>query len=225
MATATTGIEGERREGASEHREAPDTRERILRTTFSLIGSDGIGALSNRRIAAEAGVSLGSLTYHFPSQAELLRESLLLFVAEEVARMEAIAADIRARCPSPEQVALEVQRLAAEAAARPERTAELELHLRAARDPELREASERCFAAYEGVAAAALEALRIPEPERHARTVVAVVSGLGLRWKSSGSEDADGLADALMTILNGAGGGNGSRSGARNSSDPQGSNI
>ena len=50
--------------------------------------------------------------------------------------MEAIAADIRARCPSPEQIAVEVQRLAAEAVAGPERIAELELHLRAARDPE-----------------------------------------------------------------------------------------
>jgi TetR/AcrR family transcriptional regulator, regulator of biofilm formation and stress response len=118
--------------------------------------------------------------------------------------LEAIAADIRARCPSPEQIAIEVQQLAAESAADPERTAELELHLRAVRDPALREASQRCFAAYEGVAAAALEALQIPDPARHARTVVAVISGLGLQWKSSGTDDAAGLADALLTIVGGA---------------------
>lgn len=187
-----------------EGREAPDTRLRILRATFDLIGREGIGALSNRRIAAEAGVSLGSLTYHFPSQAELLRETLYLFVEEEVARMEAIAADIRARCPSPEQVALEVQQLASESVVDPERIAELELHLRAARDPALREASRRCFAAYEGVAAAALEALGVPDPARHARTVVALITGLGVQRKSSGSEDAAGLADALLTIVRGA---------------------
>ncbi len=130
-----------------------------------------------------------------------------------MARLEAIAADIRSRCPSPEQIAVEVQQLASESAANQERTAELELHLRAVRDPALREASRRCFAAYEGVAAAALEALRIPDPERHARTVVAVISGLGLQWKSSGSDEAVGLADALLTIVNGARAGAGSPQG------------
>lgn len=181
------------------------SRERILRATFALIGREGVGALSNRSIAAEAGVSLGTLTYHFPSQAELLRECLHLFAAEEVARMEAIAADMRARCPSPEQIAVEIQQLAADSIADPERIAELELHLRAARDPELREASRSCFAAYEDVAATALEAVGVPDPERHARTVVAVISGLGLRQKGGGTGDAAGLADALLTIVAGAG--------------------
>ena len=181
-----------------------DSRERIVRATFVLIGREGIGALSNRRIAAEAGVSLGTLTYHFPSQEDLLRESLELFVEEEVARLEAIAADIRARCPTPEQIAVEVQGLAAESIADPERIAELELHMHAARDPALQAASRRCFAAYEGVAAAALEGLGVPDPERHARTVVAVITGLGLQRKGSGSGDAAGLADALLTIVSGA---------------------
>jgi len=208
-----------------EEKQAPEetgVRQRILRTTFNLIGRGGIGALSNRRIAAETGISLGSLTYHFPSQADLLRECLELFVEEEVARMEAIAADIRARCPTPEQIAIEIQQLASESASSPERTAELELHLRAVRDPALREASRRCFAAYEGVAAAALEALQIPDPGRHARTVVAVISGLGLQWKSSGSDDAAGLADALLTIVSGAG----ARAGeSRSSQGPQGGRL
>jgi TetR/AcrR family transcriptional regulator, regulator of biofilm formation and stress response len=188
-----------------EEKTAPlGSRERILRATFVLIGRDGIGALSNRRIAAEACVSLGTLTYHFPSQADLLRESLELFVAEEVARLEAIAADIRARCPTPEQIALEVQGLAADSIADPERIAELELHMHAARDPALQEASRRCFAAYEGVAAAALEGLGVPDPERHARAVVATITGLGVQRKGSGTEDAAGLADALLTIVAGA---------------------
>jgi AcrR family transcriptional regulator len=191
----------------AEEGQAPDqsgVRQRILRTTFSLIGREGFGALSNRRIAAEAGISLGSLTYHFPSQEDLLRECLEVFVEEEVARLEGIAADIRARCPTPEQIALEVQQLANESVVNPDRTAELELHLRAARDPALRETSRRCFAAYEGVAAAALEALKVPDPARHARTVVATITGLGMQWKSSGSEEAVGLADALLAIVVGA---------------------
>lgn len=175
-----------------------------MRATFALIGREGIGALSNRRIAAEAGVSLGTLTYHFASQEDLLRESLELFVEEEVERLEAIAADIRARCPTPEQIAVEVQGLAAESIADPERIAELELHMQAARDPGLQEASRRCFAAYEGLAAAALEGLGVPDPERHARAVVAVFTGLGVRQKGGGTENAAGLADVLLTLVAGA---------------------
>ena len=75
-----------------DRRRAPATREAILRATLALLAAEGTAALSNRRIAAEAGVSLGSLTYHFSSQAALLRESLLLYAGEEVERLETIAA-------------------------------------------------------------------------------------------------------------------------------------
>jgi AcrR family transcriptional regulator len=183
---------------------APDTRQRILRTTLRLIGEHGIGDVSNRAIAAAAGVSLGSLTYHFPSQTLLLREALLLYVGEEVARLRAIAAELRASQPTVEQVATEVQRIVEGSSDRVEQVAELELHLHASRDPALHEASQRCFAAYEDLAAAVLEALHVPDPARHARTVVALMCGLGLRRLGTGSRDASGTADALLTIVRGA---------------------
>lgn len=185
-------------------RRDPGTRERIVQATFELVGREGIVALSNRRIAAEAGVSLGSLTYHFPSQADLLRESLVHYVEGEVARLEEVAADLRARHASPAEVGAEVQRLAAESAGRSERIAELELHLHAARDPALRDASRRSFAAYEGVAAAALAAFGVADPERHARTVVALMIGMSVKTQGTGEDDAPGLVDALTTILRGA---------------------
>ena len=181
-----------------------DTRDRILRTTLELIGSEGIAAVTNRSVAGAAGVSLGSLTYHFESQVDLLRESLLLFVGEEVERLEAIAADMRSRRPSVEEVAGEVERIVEESANRMQQLAEVELHLRAARDPELREASRRCFEAYEGVAVTALEMLEVPEPERHAAEVVALLYGLGLRRLGTGEEDAAGTAEALLTLVRGA---------------------
>ena len=86
MPTPTRGREAPE---AIDRRRAPETRERILRATLALLAEEGTAALSNRRIAAAADVSLGSLTYHFPSQASLLREALLLYVGEEVARLEA----------------------------------------------------------------------------------------------------------------------------------------
>jgi len=181
----------------------PDTRERILRATVELIGHEGVSAVTNRRVAGVAGVALGSLTYHFPSQVDLLRESLLLFVGEEVARQEAIAADLRSRDPSVEQVVVEVERIVQESGDRIQELAEIELHLQAARDPALREASQRCFEAYEGVAAAALETLGVPDPGRHARTIVALMYGMGLRRLGTG-ESAAGVADGLLTVIRGA---------------------
>ncbi len=184
----------------------PETRERILRATVDLIGREGISAVTNRRVATVAGVGLGSLTYHFSSQVDLLRESLLLFVGEEVARQEAIAADLRQSRPSVEQAAAEVERVVEESGDRIQQLAEFELHLQAARDPALQVASSRCFEAYEGVAAAALEMLDVPEPERHARSIVALMYGMALRRLGTGGQDASGLADGLLTIVRGAAG-------------------
>jgi len=188
---------------------ASDTRVRILHATLRVIAAGGIAAVSNRRVAAEAGVALGSLTYHFPSQTDLLRESLLLYAEEEVARLEGLAADLRRAAAggdgvSAEQAAAVVEQVAARNAGRPEEIAELELHLHASRDPALHEASRRCFAAYESFATAALGALRVPEPERHARTVVALLCGLGVRRLGTGEHAAAGTADALLTVIRGA---------------------
>jgi DNA-binding transcriptional regulator YbjK len=192
---------------------ATDTRARILHATLRVIAAGGIAAVSNRRVAAEAGVALGSLTYHFPSQTALLRDSLLLYAEEEVARLNALAAAIRATAsgrgdgagtPSAEQAAAAVEQIVSQGSGRPEEIAELELHLHASRDPELHAASQRCFGAYEDFATAALETLGVPEPERHARTIVALMCGLGVRRLGTGEHSAEGTADALLTVLRGA---------------------
>jgi DNA-binding transcriptional regulator YbjK len=172
-----------------------------------VIAAGGIAAVSNRRVAGEAGVALGSLTYHFPSQTDLLRESLLLYAEEEVARLEGLAADLRRAASdgvSVEQAAAVVEQVAARDAGRPEEIAELELHLHASRDPALHEASRRCFAAYESFATAALGALGVPDPQRHSRTVVALLCGLGVRRLGTGEHAAEGTADALLTVIRGA---------------------
>lgn len=44
----------------------PERRTRILRATLDVVRADGVHAASYRRIAAQAGVPLGSMTYYFP---------------------------------------------------------------------------------------------------------------------------------------------------------------
>jgi DNA-binding transcriptional regulator YbjK len=178
-------------------------RERMLRATLELIADGGISAVTNRRVASTADVSLGSLTYHFTSQTQLLRESLLLYVEEETERREQIARELASEKPGVEQVAEAVERLAAIPSDIPRQIAELELHLHAARDPELREASQRCFGAHEQIAAAALAALGIPDGERHAATVVALMTGLAVRRLAAGGRDAEGTSEALLALVRG----------------------
>lgn len=180
-------------------------RERMLRATLELIAGGGIAAVTNRRVASLAGVSLGSLTYHFDSQTQLLRESLLLYVQEETARREQIALDLAGDRPDVEQVAEAIEQLVAIPADIPRQIAELELHLHAARDPELRSASQRCFAAHERIAAAALAALGIPNGDHHAPTVVALMTGLAVRRLAAGGHDAQGTSDALLALVRGLG--------------------
>jgi DNA-binding transcriptional regulator YbjK len=175
----------------------------MLRATLKLIADGGVAAVTNRRVAAVAGVSLGSLTYHFTSQAQLLRESLLLHVEEETKRRQRIARELAEQKLGVVEVAEAVQRLVAVPSEIPQQIAELELHLQAARDPELREASRRCFEAHEQIASAALSALAIPEAERHAPAVVALMTGLAVRRLAGGGEDARGTSEALLALVHG----------------------
>lgn len=178
-------------------------RERMLRATLKLIADGGVAAVTNRRVASAAGVSLGSLTYHFSSQAQLLRESLLLYVEEETARREQIARELATEKPGVEQVAEAVERLVAIPSDIPRQIAELELHLHAARDPELREASQRCFEAHEQIASAALTTLGIADGELHAPAVVALMTGLAVRRLAAGGRDAQGTSEALLALVRG----------------------
>jgi AcrR family transcriptional regulator len=164
-----------------------------------------VGVLTNRRVASAAGVSLGSLTYHFTSQTELLRESLLLYVEEETARQEAIARELSSRNLSLEDVTREVEQIVAGSTDVAQQIAELELHLQAARDPELRDASRRCFAAHEKIAAAALSSLGVADSERYAPTIVALMTGLAVRRLADGGHDAQGTADSLLALMRGLG--------------------
>ncbi|SCK22766.1 TetR/AcrR family transcriptional regulator [Streptomyces sp. WMMB 322] len=54
----------------------PERRERIIDAAIRIVELKGIGALSHRTVAAEAGVPLGSTTYHFAGLDDLLVASL-----------------------------------------------------------------------------------------------------------------------------------------------------
>ncbi|WP_141577464.1 TetR/AcrR family transcriptional regulator [Actinomadura sp. WMMA1423] len=179
-------------------------RDQILHATLRLIGEQGIGAVTNRAVARAAGVSLGSLTYHFPSQEDLLREALHTFVEQEIARITAYVQALAESGIAPVEAADEVEKAVIGVAHDPEQLANLELHLHAARNPALRETSTRSVEAYDRLAAAILTSLGIPDAERHAPATVAMLYGLAVRRLATGDTTATGTADAFRLLLLGA---------------------
>ncbi|MFE7355778.1 TetR/AcrR family transcriptional regulator [Streptomyces sp. NPDC057543] len=59
----------------------PERRERIIDAALDLIADEGVAGVSHRKVAARAGVPLGSMTYHFQNMDELLREAFTRFAA------------------------------------------------------------------------------------------------------------------------------------------------
>jgi len=175
----------------------PDVRQRIILAVLKIISEDGVAAVTNRRIAQEAGVSLGSVTYHFATQHDLLRESLRYFVAEETRRFTELAEQHCGEIVDLSEAATMVGQVAGTVGN--ERIAPFELYIQAGRDPRLQDAAAECFAAYDKLATKILTALGVPDAERAARATVALVVGLQLRRLATGST-TDDLVDALLLL-------------------------
>ncbi|MEU9130569.1 TetR family transcriptional regulator [Kitasatospora sp. NPDC048540] len=177
----------------------PETRDRIIAAALRIIGKEGVSGLTNRRIATEAAVALGSVTYHFASQHDLLRESLRAFVAEETRRFTELAEQADTRRIDLPGAAAAVRRLAIGPDLAGEHTASFELYLQAGRDTELQEAAAECFAAYDQLATSIMRALGVENAERLAKAAVAMVCGLQLRHLATGTA-GDDLVEALLLL-------------------------
>ncbi|MFE2140664.1 TetR/AcrR family transcriptional regulator [Streptomyces sp. NPDC059456] len=178
---------------------AADTRQSIIDAVLRIIGQDGIAAVSNRRIAREARVSLGSITYHFATQHELLRESLLHFVGEETRRFTEMADACTSEGLDIQGAADAVGLVAGGTEFDSRHIAPFELYIQAGRDERLRAAAAECFAAYDRLATRILHALGLPDAERLASTAVALVFGQQLRRLATGSP-AEDLVDTLLFL-------------------------
>ena len=180
------------------------TRQSIIDAVLRIIGEDGVAGVTNRRIAKEAGISLGSVTYHFETQHELLRESLLHFVAEETQRLTELADQCQSDGIDRGEAATMVEQVAGGAEFDDSRRiAPFELYVQAGRDERLRAAAAECFGAYDRLAAQILTGLGVPDAERVAGTAVALVFGLQLRRLATGS-CAEDLVDSLLLLARGA---------------------
>ena len=117
-----------------------ERRRQLAEATWRVIIRDGVAAASVRTVAAEAGVSTGSLRHLFGTHADLLVFALQMVIDRAVAR-------VSARSPQPDAVR-EVESVAAELLPLDrERRAEMEVYLAlftaANTDAELRSTRDR----------------------------------------------------------------------------------
>jgi TetR/AcrR family transcriptional regulator, regulator of biofilm formation and stress response len=66
-------------------------RDAIVAATVRIVAREGVAAVTHRRVAAEARVSLSSTTWHFVAKADILTAALRWTARREVARIGAIA--------------------------------------------------------------------------------------------------------------------------------------
>lgn len=77
----------------------PDRRDRIIDACLAVIARAGVAGTSHRKVAAEAEVPLGAMTYYFSGMDELLREAFTRFgtvVSDRFERRMAAAEDLDA---------------------------------------------------------------------------------------------------------------------------------
>lgn len=181
-----------------------ETRQRIISAVLRIIGDDGVAGVTNRRIAQVAGVSLGSVTYHFATQQDLLRASMLHFVDCETRHFGELAKQSQTGSADLEKVVELVREVANTVPQDSERIAPYELYLHAGRDPELQDAASDCFTAYDKLAATVLTALGVPDADKVAGVVVGLIMGMKLRALATGSGTTDDLVDGLLMLVKGA---------------------
>ena len=67
------------------------TREAIVAATVRIVAREGVAAVTHRRVATEAGVSLSSTTWHYATKTDILQAALSWTARREVERIRAIA--------------------------------------------------------------------------------------------------------------------------------------
>jgi DNA-binding transcriptional regulator YbjK len=178
-------------------------REAIVAATVRIVAADGVAAVTHRRVAGEAGVSLSSTTWHFATKADILIAALRWTARREVARIAEIAARLGdaefdsaawageladwvvEQVTADRDLAVALYRLQIELIGRPEAT---EVH---------REWGESLLTLGEGV----LQASTTRTPELDTRLVVAALDGLRLGVLSADDDDAEWLRPAVHRLL------------------------
>jgi DNA-binding transcriptional regulator YbjK len=178
-------------------------REAIVSATVRIVAEDGVAAVTHRRVAAEAHVSLSSTTWHFATKADILIAALRWTARREVERISQIAArlgeaDFDSAAWAGELADWVVEQVSAD---RTLTVALYRLQIELIGRPEApavhREWGESLLALGERVLASSATST----PELDTRLVVAALDGLRLTVLSASDGDTSWLRPAVERLL------------------------
>jgi len=177
-------------------------RDALLRAAVEVAAERGTAGTTHRAVTERAGVPLATASYFFSSIDELVAEALRTFVADEASRLQELAEQLGRDERSPDEVAGALSEAAMPAGPLPWALAQFEAYLEAARGSALREPVAEALAAYEQVAATALEAADAPAAAEVAPAFNALTDGFALHHLARPRpDDVDALRRALRLLF------------------------
>jgi DNA-binding transcriptional regulator YbjK len=175
-------------------------RRAILDATLRVVAAGGIDAVTHRRVAAEAGVALGSTTYYFRSRDEMLLEAFRQYIVN----INAIITSLAEEFPQGglasflDLLMAFTQRQFQNSALL---LAEYELNLFAARNPELAKEYSAWQRTLISLVAERLEELGAERPIDAGRTFVAAVRGFELERLARAEQSLEEFRGRLEVLL------------------------
>ncbi len=156
-----------------------ERKGRILESALTVIGRDGLAALSMRSLAAEAGLPLGALSYYFVNKKQLIGEAFDAHAHRELQRVVQTIALI-GDAGSAADLAGRLADFVIDGLANDENAlvAEYEFLVEASRRPEIARASTAWQQALHAQLANVLGRLGSSEPSTDARLIMATIAGL-----------------------------------------------
>jgi TetR/AcrR family transcriptional regulator, regulator of biofilm formation and stress response len=184
-------------------------RDAIVAATVEIVARSGVGAVTHRRVAERAGVSLSSTTWHFASKHDILEAALRWTAQREIERVEEMAERIAAASPGgfdAEAWAAALAEWVAEQATGEERATTIALYrlqLETLGRPGAVEVHREWGAGLEAIGARVLAEAGSGTPELDTRLVVAALDGLRLSVLSAKEQDEDTgwLEPAVLRLI------------------------
>jgi len=178
-------------------------REAIVTATVRVVAREGVSAVTHRRVAAEAGVSLSSTTWHFATKADILEAALRWTARREVARITEIAERLGGADFDPAAWAEELADWLLEQVSgeRDVAVALYRLQIELLGSPGAREVHREWGLGLFALGESVLEHSSTLTPELDIRLVVAALDGLRLSVLSGGEGETEWLRPAVRRQL------------------------
>jgi TetR/AcrR family transcriptional regulator, regulator of biofilm formation and stress response len=178
-------------------------REAIVGATVRVVAREGVAAVTHRRVASEAGVSLSSTTWHFADKSEILEAALRWTARREVARIAEIAhrlggADFDPAAWADELSAWLLEQVTGE---REVAVALYRLQIELLGSPQARQVHREWGRELRRLGDSVLEHSATLTPDLDIRLVVAALDGLRLSVLSSGESDTSWVRPAVHRQL------------------------